>query len=51
MISKILEMLIPFRKLFSREASYVWFLVIIIGFLMRFDHYGISSFIRWLHLP
>lgn len=50
MTSKILEILVPFRTLFSREAAYIWFLVIIIGFLLRFDHYGVSSFIRWLHL-
>ena len=47
----ILQLLVPFRPLFSREASFTWFIVIIFGFLLRFDHYGVSSFVRWLHLP
>ena len=47
----ILQLLAPFRLLFSREASFTWFIVIIFGFLLRFDHYGVSSFVRWLHLP
>ena len=47
----IFQLLTPFRPLFSRKASYTWFIVIIFGFLLRFDHYGVSSFVRWLHLP
>ena len=47
----IFQLLSQFRPLFSREASFTWFVVIIFGFLLRFDHYGVSSFVRWLHLP
>jgi len=47
----IFQLLASFRPLFSREASFTWFVVIIFGFLLRFDHYGVSSFVRWLHLP
>ena len=47
----IFQLLAPFRPLFSRQASFIWFIVVIFGFLLRFDHYGISSFVRWLHLP
>ena len=47
----IFQLLTPFRPLFSRKASFTWFIVIIFGFLLRFDHYGVSSFVRWLHLP
>jgi hypothetical protein len=46
----IFQFLAPFRPLFSRQASYTWFIVIIFGFLLRFDHHGVSSFVRWLHL-
>jgi hypothetical protein len=47
----IFQLLASFRSLFSRKASFTWFIVIIFGFLLRFDHYGVSSFVRWLHLP
>lgn len=39
-----------FRPCFSRQATYFWFLVVVIGFLVRADHYGVSSFVRWLSL-
>ena len=47
----IAQFLSSFRPLFSRKATFIWFVVIIIGFILRLDHYGVSSFIRWLHLP
>ena len=47
----IFDLLAPFRPLFSRQASFTWFVVVIFGFLLRFDHYGVSSIVRWLHLP
>ena len=47
----IFHLLSPFRPLFSRQASFTWFIVVIFGFLLRFDHYGVSSIVRWLHLP
>ena len=47
----IFQELSQFRTLFSRQAAFVWFVVIIFGFLLRFDHHGVSSFVRWLHLP
>ena len=45
------QILAQFRPLFSRQAAFIWFIVVIFGFLLRFDHYGVSSFVRWLHLP
>ncbi|RLA38864.1 MAG: hypothetical protein DRR42_28055 [Gammaproteobacteria bacterium] len=51
MQNDIFQLLAPFRPLFSRKAPFIWFIVVIFGFLLRFDHYGISSFVRWLHLP
>ena len=47
----IFQLLNSFRPLFSRQMSFVWFIVVIFGFLLRFDHYGVSSFVRWLYLP
>ena len=39
-----------FRDCFSREAAYKWFVVIVIGFLLRTDHLGLTSVIRDLAL-
>jgi len=47
----IYQILSQFRPLFSRQAAFIWFIVVIFGFLLRFDHHGVSSFVRWLHLP
>jgi hypothetical protein len=48
---KILDLLSGFRPAFSRQAAFLWFTVVILGFLLRFDHYGVSSFVRWLSMP
>ena len=45
------SVLMSFRPAFSRNASFVWFIVIIIGFISRTDHYGVSSIMRTLSLP
>ena len=47
----IIKLLTIFRPLFSYRATFLWFVVVILGFLLRFDHYGVSSFVRWLSLP
>jgi hypothetical protein len=39
-----------FDNCFSYRATYYWFLVIISGFIIRFDHNGVSSFVRYLFL-
>jgi len=44
------SILSEFRSCFSRQSSYAWFSIVIIGFIVRFDHLGASSFIRWLFL-
>lgn len=46
----IFSILNTFSGQFSRKAAFVWFVVVIFGFLCRFDHYGVSSFVRWLGL-
>jgi hypothetical protein len=47
---KIDRILKNFRNCFSREAAFKWFVIVIIGLLVRCDHDGISSIIRWLSL-
>ena len=48
---KILDKLLAeFRCVFSYEASFNWFVIVILGFVIRFDHSGVTSFIRWLFL-
>lgn len=39
-----------FKSSFSREATYYWFILVMIGLLVRGDHYGVSSIVRWLSL-
>ncbi len=48
MISEISRILLKFRACFSRQAAFDWFAIIIFGFIVRIDHYGVSSFVRWL---
>jgi hypothetical protein len=47
----VFQLLSPFRSQFTRKSTFIWFVVVLFGFLLRFDHYGVSSFVRWLHLP
>ena len=39
-----------FRPCFSREATFQWFVIVIVGFYVRADHEGLTSLIRWLAL-
>jgi hypothetical protein len=50
MINEISLILLKFRTCFSREAAFNWFVMVIMGFIIRLDHYGVTSFIRWLGL-
>ena len=50
MINVISRILVQFRTCFSREASFNWFVIVIMGFIVRLDHHGVTSFIRWLGL-
>lgn len=38
------------RPCFSRQAAFEGFVIIILGFLIRCDHSGITSIVRWLFL-
>lgn len=50
MISQISHILEAFRSSFTRQAAFDWFVAVIFGFLVRIDHCGASSFVRWLGL-
>ena len=48
MINEISRILEQFRPCFSRRAAFEWFVIVILGFMIRLDHHGVSSFVRWL---
>jgi len=50
MIKKIETIIFQFQGCFSNKAAFHWFVIIISGFIIRFDHHGVSSIIRWLFL-
>ncbi|QTA87596.1 hypothetical protein [Desulfonema magnum] len=50
MISIIESVISEFRQCFSRDAAFSWFSIVIFGLIIRFDHHGISSIVRWLML-
>ncbi|ETT49749.1 hypothetical protein C162_12713 [Paenibacillus sp. FSL R7-269] len=51
MLKYLNELLLPFRTCFSRQATFEWLVVIVIGFMLRSDHLGVTSIIRDLSLP
>ena len=50
MFNRLEHTLESFKDCFSREAAYGWFVVIVVGFLLRTDHLGMTSVIRDLAL-
>jgi len=48
MMEWVNETLVSARKCFSREASFRWFVVIVIGFMVWQERIGVTSFIREL---
>lgn len=44
------SILSEFRSCFSYKAAFYWFLIVVFGFIIRCDHHGVTSFIRWLFL-
>jgi hypothetical protein len=50
MINEISLILENFRSCFRKKAAFKWFLIVIMGFIIRLDHHGVSSIIRWLAL-
>jgi hypothetical protein len=50
MIDYLEELLLALRPAFSRQAAFGWFIIAVVGFVMRTDTYGVSSIIRALCL-
>lgn len=50
MLKTLNEHLLPFRSCFSRQATFEWFIAIIVGFMLHSDHLGVTSVIRDLSL-
>ena len=50
MFKYINSVLMGFRGCFNREITFHWFVVIIVGFMLRVDYAGITSIIRTLGL-
>jgi hypothetical protein len=48
MINEISLILLKFSQCFSRQAAFNWFVIVIMGFILRLDHHGVTSIIRWL---
>ena len=44
------NVLLSFRKCFSRAASFNWFCIVVTAFIVRFDKLGVTSFIRSLSM-
>jgi hypothetical protein len=50
MIGQLGILMMSFRDAFPRGATFHWFVVAIFGFIVRLDHHGVSSSIRWLRV-
>jgi hypothetical protein len=50
MIGQLGILLMCFREAFPRGATFNWFVVAVFGFIIRLDHHGVSSSIRWLRI-
>ena len=50
MLDIIEKILARFRPCFSRARSFSWFVIVVIGFMVRQDHLGVTSFIRDMDL-
>jgi hypothetical protein len=50
LIGQLGVLLMSFRDAFPRGASFHWFVIAVFGFIVRLDHHGVSSTIRWLRI-
>ena len=48
MFKELNQFLLFMRRAFSREATYHWFIVVFIAFIVRTDTLGVTSIIRAL---
>jgi len=50
MLKELNAFLVFMRPAFSRQATYHWFVIVFVGFLVRSDTFGVSSIVRALML-
>lgn len=50
MLDTIESILYEFRDCFTRKRTFEWFVIVVIGFILRDDHLGVTSIIRILFL-
>jgi hypothetical protein len=43
MLKYVNNLLQPFRSCFSRQGTFEWFVVLVVGFMLRSDHLGGDS--------
>ena len=50
MLKELERFLLFMRPAFSRQATYCWFVMVFVGFILRNDTFGVSSIVRALSL-
>ena len=50
MFARLSPLLLELADSFARQASFHWFVIAVVGLLVRLDHHGVSSTIRWFWL-
>jgi len=50
MIKEVEKIVTCFRSCFSREAAFHWFVIVVFAMIVRVDHHGVTSIVRWLVL-
>jgi len=50
MIVYLEQLLGAMRPAFTRRATFLWFVIVFVGFLLRIDTFGVSSVVRALYL-
>jgi hypothetical protein len=50
MIARLSPLLMALSDPFARQATFHWFVIAVVGLLVRLDHHGVSSTIRWLQI-
>jgi len=50
MIGRLSRLLMALSDSFARQATFQWFVIAVVGLLVRLDHHGVSSTIRWLRI-
>ena len=50
MVKELARFLMFMRPAFSRQATYLWFVIVFVGIVVRDDTLGVSSIIRALAL-